>query len=68
MNKLDALIGMADLRATDTVLEIGCGWGSLAIRAVQASCTGTRYDADIGHRSTVREHTDSSHRSCFDRS
>ena len=35
--KLDALIAAAGISAGDTVLEIGCGWGSCAIRAVQAS-------------------------------
>jgi Mycolic acid cyclopropane synthetase len=38
--KLDALIEMAGITAGDHVLEIGCGWGSLAIRAVQT--TGCR--------------------------
>jgi cyclopropane fatty-acyl-phospholipid synthase-like methyltransferase len=37
--KLDALIAAAGITAGDRVLEIGCGWGSCAIRAVQArSC------------------------------
>jgi len=35
MNKLDAIIDMAGVSAQDHVLEIGCGWGSCAIRAVQ---------------------------------
>ena len=35
LRKLDALIDMAKLKPTDKVLEIGCGWGSLAIRAAQ---------------------------------
>ena len=33
--KLAALIAAAGSSAADHVLEIGCGWGSLAIRAVQ---------------------------------
>ena len=37
-NKLDALIRKADIRAGHKVLEIGCGWGSFAMRA--ASTTG----------------------------
>jgi cyclopropane-fatty-acyl-phospholipid synthase len=37
-NKLDALIRKADIREGHKVLEIGCGWGSLAMRA--ASTTG----------------------------
>ncbi len=36
MAKLDALIEQAGLVAGHEVLEIGFGWGSLAIRAVQA--------------------------------
>jgi len=34
--KLDALLAAAGLRPGDHVLEIGCGWGSLAIRAATA--------------------------------
>ena len=37
MRKLDSLIDLAKLTAGDNVLEIGCGWGSLAIRAVQVT-------------------------------
>lgn len=40
MNKLDALIAKAELTADHHVLEIGCGWGSFAIRA--ASTVGCR--------------------------
>lgn len=39
--KLDAMLAAAEVCATDHVLEIGCGWGSMAIRAVQS--TGCRY-------------------------
>ena len=35
LNKLDALIEKAGIKETDHVLEIGCGWGSMAIHAVQ---------------------------------
>ncbi|VDM63764.1 unnamed protein product [Angiostrongylus costaricensis] len=35
--KMDRLIDMLDLRETDRVLEIGCGWGACAIRAVKKS-------------------------------
>jgi cyclopropane-fatty-acyl-phospholipid synthase len=38
--KLDAVIAAADLQPSDHVLEIGCGWGSFAIRA--ASTRGCR--------------------------
>lgn len=34
-NKLDAVIEKARIRPGDHVLEIGCGWGSFAIRAAQ---------------------------------
>ena len=40
LEKLDAIIRRADIKSTDTVLEIGCGWGSFAIRA--ASTVGCR--------------------------
>jgi len=33
--KLDAMLDLLDLKAGDRVLEIGCGWGSLAIRAAK---------------------------------
>ena len=36
INKLQALVDAAGICAQDHVLEIGCGWGSLAIHAVQA--------------------------------
>ncbi|KAF5839621.1 cyclopropane fatty acid synthase [Dunaliella salina] len=35
MSKLDAIIDAADLQQGQRVLEIGCGWGSFAIRAAQ---------------------------------
>lgn len=40
MTKLDRFIDNARIRASDHVLEIGTGWGSLAMRAVQR--TGCR--------------------------
>lgn len=40
MAKLDAVIAAADLQPSDHVLEIGCGWGSFAMRA--ASTRGCR--------------------------
>ena len=33
--KLDALLDAADLRIGDDVLEVGCGWGSMALRALE---------------------------------
>ncbi|KAL4447595.1 hypothetical protein ABPG75_004814 [Micractinium tetrahymenae] len=40
LNKLDALIDKAEIKEGDHVLEVGCGWGSFAIRAAQR--TGCR--------------------------
>uniref|UniRef100_A0A7E4UW87 Late endosomal/lysosomal adaptor and MAPK and MTOR activator 1 n=1 Tax=Panagrellus redivivus TaxID=6233 RepID=A0A7E4UW87_PANRE len=42
LRKYDALYERLNLKASDTVLEIGCGWGACAIRAVQKyGCTWT---------------------------
>ncbi|GLC46603.1 hypothetical protein PLESTB_001222700 [Pleodorina starrii] len=41
LNKIDALIAKARIGPNDHVLEIGCGWGGFAIRAVQT--TGCRW-------------------------
>ncbi|WP_374133001.1 class I SAM-dependent methyltransferase [Sphingomonas sp. 28-62-20] len=40
--KLDAIAGMLDLHGSETVLEIGCGWGALAahLAPLSASVTG----------------------------
>lgn len=35
LRKMNALMKLAKLKPTDNVLEIGCGWGSLAIHAAQ---------------------------------
>ena len=35
LRKLDKMISKAQITSDDHVLEIGCGWGSFAIRAVQ---------------------------------
>lgn len=41
-NKIDRVIELADISKTDHVLEIGCGWGSFAIRAArQIGCRVT---------------------------
>eukprot|EP01025_Chloroclados_australasicus_P005212 TRINITY_DN11504_c0_g2_i5.p1 TRINITY_DN11504_c0_g2~~TRINITY_DN11504_c0_g2_i5.p1 ORF type:complete len:1114 (+),score=82.38 TRINITY_DN11504_c0_g2_i5:37-3378(+) len=37
LQKLDELIKLANISSNDHVLEIGCGWGSFAIRAVQTT-------------------------------
>ncbi|RIL06516.1 MAG: SAM-dependent methyltransferase [Proteobacteria bacterium] len=42
LNKLDAIIEKAQIKASDHVLEIGSGWGSFAIRAaMQTGCRVT---------------------------
>ncbi len=35
--KLERLLGLLDLEPTDHLLEVGCGWGSLAIAAAKES-------------------------------
>lgn len=40
LRKLDSVIRKAQIKKGDHVLEIGCGWGAFAIRAVQT--TGCR--------------------------
>ncbi|PSC74866.1 cyclopropane-fatty-acyl-phospholipid synthase [Micractinium conductrix] len=40
LNKIDALIDKAEIQEGDHVLEVGCGWGSFAMRAAQR--TGCR--------------------------
>jgi len=39
--KLDRMLDLANLEEGDRVLEIGCGWGSMAIRAVER-CPGIK--------------------------
>ena len=41
--KIDALLDRLDLTPGNALLEIGCGWGSLALRACERS-PGLRYD------------------------
>jgi len=41
INKIRAVIRKARIKESDHVLEIGCGWGSLAVEAVRA--TGCRW-------------------------
>ena len=45
MCKLDAIIDAADLKQGQRVLEIGCGWGSFAIRASQRTGGSMRTSA-----------------------
>jgi len=54
MAKLDAVIA-ADIQPTDHVLEIGCGWGSFAMRA--ASTTGCRWDTHLAYLKFLQQHT-----------
>uniref|UniRef100_A0A7S0TSE4 Amine oxidase domain-containing protein n=2 Tax=Hemiselmis andersenii TaxID=464988 RepID=A0A7S0TSE4_HEMAN len=37
LNKLDLIIQKCELKPTDRLLEIGCGWGGFAVRAAKAS-------------------------------
>ena len=41
LRKMDALLAKARVAAGDHVLEVGCGWGSLALRAVQVPARWT---------------------------
>ena len=52
-NKLDALIKDARINSSSHVLEIGCGWGSCAIRAAQL--TGCKWTG-APLRTSYREH------------
>ena len=38
LNKIDRMLDLAGVQAGDSVLEIGSGWGALAIRAAQRGC------------------------------
>ncbi len=40
MRKIDELLNRLDLKAGDKLLEIGCGWGSLAQRALERERVG----------------------------
>jgi cyclopropane-fatty-acyl-phospholipid synthase len=43
LKKIDHILGKIQVRPGDTLLDIGCGWGALAIRAAQkygAKCVG----------------------------
>ena len=53
LNKLDALIERAGISKTDHVLEIGCGWGSMAIHAVQVRALPARTHT-LQRRQTTR--------------
>jgi cyclopropane-fatty-acyl-phospholipid synthase len=56
LNKLDALIDKAGITADHHVLEIGCGWGSFAMRA--ASRTGCRVTGLTISKEQLAEATD----------
>ena len=36
--KLDAIVAQLDLKGGERILEIGCGWGALALRLAEAGC------------------------------
>jgi cyclopropane-fatty-acyl-phospholipid synthase len=38
-NKIDRMLDLAGVKSGDSILEIGTGWGALAIRAAQRGCT-----------------------------
>jgi cyclopropane-fatty-acyl-phospholipid synthase len=38
-NKIDRILDLAEVKAGDSVLEIGSGWGALAQRAAERGCT-----------------------------
>jgi cyclopropane-fatty-acyl-phospholipid synthase len=38
INKIDRMLDLAAVKAGDSILEIGTGWGSLALRAAQRGC------------------------------
>jgi cyclopropane-fatty-acyl-phospholipid synthase len=52
LRKLDAVLDAAGVRSGSRVLEIGCGWGSLAIRAAQRGAWVTAIT--IGNRQAVQ--------------
>ena len=60
MRKLDALIQGAGVTADSHVLEVGCGWGSAAIRAAQT--TGCRWTGAHAFMSSVSPPTVPEHR------
>ncbi len=54
--KIQAMIDKADIRPTDHVLEIGSGWGSLAIAAVrQTGCRVTTLTLSAEQKSYVEQ-------------
>ncbi len=38
INKMDRMLDLAEVKAGDSILEIGTGWGALALRAAQRGC------------------------------
>jgi cyclopropane-fatty-acyl-phospholipid synthase len=38
LNKIDRMLDLAGVQSGDSILEIGSGWGALAIRAAQRGC------------------------------
>ncbi|MGJ8639501.1 MAG: class I SAM-dependent methyltransferase [Opitutaceae bacterium] len=39
LNKIDRMLDLAGVKAGDSILEIGTGWGALALRAAQRGCS-----------------------------
>lgn len=38
INKIDRMLDLADVKTGDSILEIGTGWGALALRAAKRGC------------------------------
>jgi len=53
--KLDAILDLAEVGAGSRVLEIGTGWGSLAIRAAQRGATVTTVTISTEQQELARE-------------
>lgn len=57
LQKIDHILTKIDVRAGHTLLDIGCGWGSLLIRAAQqygAQCTGVTLSQNQFDLATAR--------------
>jgi cyclopropane-fatty-acyl-phospholipid synthase len=52
--KMDAILDLAGVRAGHEVLEIGCGWGSLAIAAARRGARVTAITLSKNQRETAR--------------
>ena len=58
-NKIDRMLNLADVGEGDTILEIGSGWGALALRAAQRGCrvkTITLSEEQFAYANNLFEH------------